>query len=120
MTFTEFVRAILESYVSENPALAAIYADQIGGIVSFRNEINGYGAYSHFTLKPGCLRFSGDLARGYAKNDYLVEMEGRRHGLGFSLSITDGLIDSLEIYPSDGEGWDGVVRPFQLRKSATA
>ena len=64
MTFKEFVVKILESYISENPDYAAIYSDQINGIVSFNNEINGYGAYSHFTLKPDCLRFGGAVERG--------------------------------------------------------
>ena len=117
MTFKEFVVKILESYISENPDYAAIYSDQINGIVSFNNEINGYGAYSHFILKPDCLRFGGAVARGYGANGYFIIMEGREHELGFILAITDGLIDFLEIYPNDGEGWDGMVRPFHLSKS---
>ena len=117
MTFNEFVVRLLESYISENPNDAAIYANQINGIVGFNNEINGYGAYSHFALKPDCLRFSGAAARGYGPNGYFIIMEGQEHALGFVLAINDGLIDVLEIYPNDGEGWDGVVRPFHLSKS---
>ena len=115
--FTEFVVRILESYISENPDYSAIYSDQIKGIVSFENEINGYGAYSHFALKPNCLKFSGAAANGYGFNEHFVLMSGREHELGFILAITDGVIDFLEIYPNDGINWDGVVRPFQLSKS---
>ena len=120
MNLNDLIVEILKSYVSENPEYADIYLDQINGIVRFDNEINGYGAYSNFTLKHDCLRFNGASGNSYGNNGYYVIMEGRKYELGFILAITDGLIEHLEIYPNDGENWDGVVRLFHLSKSPPA
>ena len=116
MEFTQLVTTILNSYISENPHLSDIYRNQIESIVEFRNEINGYGAYSYFTLKPGFKKFPIEYSNQYGFNEHFIVMEGRRYELGFLLSIADGHLDDLEIYPNDGEAWDGVVRPFFLSK----
>jgi len=116
MTFTDFIQEILNSYISENPEKADIYSEQINAIVDFRNDLNGYGAYSYFTLQSGCQKFTGEDANNYGNNGNFIIMEGRDYELGFLLSIKDGLIESLEIYPNDGKNWNGEVKHFHLSK----
>lgn len=117
MDFQKLVVDVLRTYPSENMEYADIFLEQINGVLEFRNEINGYGAYCHFTVKPGCRKLPSHLNNTYVPNNYFfLHMMGRKYELGFVLATKDGVIDHLEIYPNDGVSWDGIVRPYKFSK----
>jgi hypothetical protein len=115
MTFRELVLDILSTFPAQNPRYAEVLAEQLASIESFDDELNGYGAYCRLRVGPGARRLPPELSNQYLHNSLLVEMEGLAHELQFVLGVGPaGVVDELEIAPSDGVGWDGVVRRYRL------
>jgi len=86
MEFTTLVLDILKTYPAENPKYADILVEQISGTLEFRNEVNGYGAYSHFTIQGRCRELPSHLANHYLPNKHFLHMQGRTHPLIFVLN----------------------------------
>jgi hypothetical protein len=115
MTFRELVLDILRTYPEQNPKYAEVLSEQLTSIESFEDEVNGYGAYCRLRVSPGSRRLPLEVSGQYLHNDLLVKMDGLANELQFVLSVSkEGVVDELEIVPSDGVGWNGVVGNYSI------
>jgi len=115
MTFRELVLDILRTYPEQNPTYREVLSEQLASIESFEDEVNGYGAYCRLHVSPSVRRLPLEISNQYLHNDLLVKMEGLANELQFALSASKGgIVDVLEIAPSDGVGWNGVVGKYSI------
>lgn len=114
--FQELVVEMLRTYLRNPPEVATILGEQIAAIDAFRIEVNGYGAYCHISIRPGVRGLPPALCGRYLPGpETLVKMNGQPLGLQFVVTADDnGYIDLVEIFPTDGVGWDGVVQPYEI------
>lgn len=75
-----------------------------------RRENTGVGRYTSLEDEHHQQLRDGD----YGAQGWLLEMDGIKHGLGFVVNVSAGIINYLEIAVYGDEHWDGVERTWKL------
>jgi hypothetical protein len=105
----QFELAILNKIADEYSILKI----HIPFLIVKSREATGVGIYVHFSYKGQPNNIVLIDPGGYFALSSMdtLEMEGLKYGLAYEISITDGLIDFLELV-TYGEDWDGTIRNF--------
>ena len=93
----------------ENSVLAMLYQQYLVSTVKKR-ELTGVGFFTTFVAPKG---ISSVNNYSFTFGDVVAEMDGLKHGVGFVLFVTNGIIDILEGYTYD-EPWPDKITNLQL------
>ena len=93
----------------ENSVLAMLYQQYLISTVKKR-ELTGVGFFTTFVVPE---RISSVTNESFTLGDVVAEADGLKHGVGFVLFVTNGIIDMLEGYTYD-EPWPDKIINLQL------
>jgi hypothetical protein len=107
----QFEISILTKIAAEYPILKI----HIPFLIVKSRKPTGIGMYIDFDYKgqPNDIPLIDQTYSALSIKDSLV-MEGLKNGLVYEISVTNGLIDFLELV-TYGEEWDGTIRRFWFK-----
>jgi len=75
-------------------------------------EYTGVGMYANFSYQNFTDKEVPPLEDGILSVNQIVTLDGLENGLGFTLDISKGLINFIELFTYDDETWDGSFDVF--------
>jgi hypothetical protein len=106
----QFELSILNKIAAEYPVLKT----HLPFLVIKSREKTGVGMYVNFDYEgqPENMPLISTVYNALSAKESLI-MEGLKYGLAYEISITNGMIDFLELV-TYGEEWDGEIRNFSF------
>jgi hypothetical protein len=104
--------AVLAKLLDGDDPLFVTLRKQLDGCRVECREFTGHGFYTKLLVRPGSP--SAPLgSRKWAMGGVSAIIDGMTHGAGFTLFLTDGMLDVLEGFAFD-EPWPDVMTGFEL------
>ena len=106
---------VLEMLLREDDEILDVLRQQVEHAQVSSREMTGVGFFTHFALPAETVRVKGSPA--LKLGDVNGVANNLKHGLGFLLYVTDGVLSMLEGYTYD-EAWPDEVRSLVLTYSS--
>jgi hypothetical protein len=112
---TDLERKAMDALLSGSHPMLSTLREQFADAKVVKRDLSGVGFFTKFRVSPTAPRLSPP--RNLVLGDVFATVEGLKHGVGFLLFTTDGLLDTLEGYTFDDRWPDDarLIRTFYMR-----
>jgi hypothetical protein len=111
ITLTPIEREAMKMLLDGNDSTMSTLRAQFGVATVAKKEMTGVGFFVNFSMPADVPRVSSEP--NFEIGDVVGQVEGVKHGIGFLLFVTDGILSMLEGYTHD-DPWPEQISNFKL------